>query len=372
VRPRAAFVFQYHSETRNYRSGRLLSKADRQHSREFLVTACSEGSASDIFVSACLPRIAHRAISEGGGCRAGCGVPALALSGGPRGGRSWRVGGRGRRLRRLEGRDRASRCATAIGAPWELPEGVLEPERSPLDGGSRDPCHLEGGGLRATLRQWQGPARALPGGGGGGAPRRVVPGRGGGGSFRRASAVEECAGVAVRRGRPDTPFRGWHGAPTLSHRRRHAHPAAADFRPPTTPASTANATPPPSHRPRAPPASLVFSIPLAPPPRPDAIGKRRSLCGAPASPSHPPTPRCTLGSLLLRDLAWDGRCLHRSPSPPPTPIYWRRTARACCLSHPLPAPHGVRSSASLLSLWTARRRRLRPLRPCWQKTTARM
>ena len=55
---------------------------------------------------------------------------------------------------------------------------MLEPERSPLDGGSRDPCHLEGGGLRATLRQWQGPARALPGGGGGGAPRRACLGRG--------------------------------------------------------------------------------------------------------------------------------------------------------------------------------------------------
>ena len=150
----------------------------------------------------------------------------------------------------------------------------------------------------------------------GGTPPRV-PGRGGGGSFRRASAVGGCAGVAVRSGRPDTPFRGWHGAPTLSHRRRHAHPAAADFRPPTTPASTANAPSPPSHRPRAPPASLVFSIPLAPPPRPDAIGTRRSLSCAPASPSHPPTPRCTLGSLLLGDLARDGRCVHRSPPPPP-------------------------------------------------------
>jgi len=43
---------------------------------------------------------------------------------------------------------------------------VVEPKRSPLDGGSRDLCHLEGVGVRATLRQWQRPARALPGGGG--------------------------------------------------------------------------------------------------------------------------------------------------------------------------------------------------------------
>jgi len=62
VGPRSALVFQYLSETRNYRCGPLLSTADRQLSRDFSVTACSEGSASDIFGSACLPRIAHRAI----------------------------------------------------------------------------------------------------------------------------------------------------------------------------------------------------------------------------------------------------------------------------------------------------------------------
>jgi len=92
---------------------------------------------------------------------------------------------------------------------------MLEPERSPLDGGSRDSRHLEECGLRATLRQWQGHPRALPGGSCGGAPRRVLPGRGGGGSCRRASAVGGCAGVAVRSCRPDTPLRAWNGAPTL-------------------------------------------------------------------------------------------------------------------------------------------------------------
>ena len=154
---------------------------------------------------------------------------------------------------------------------------MLEPERSPLDGGSRDPCHLEGGGLRATLRQWQGPARALPGGGGGGPSRRTAPGGGGGGAFRRASAVGGCAGVAVCSDWPDAPFRGRHGPPTIFYRRRHPHPVATEFCPPTTPVSTANATPPPSHRPCAPLASLCSSLPLAPPPHPDAICTRLSL-----------------------------------------------------------------------------------------------
>jgi len=91
-----------------------------------------------------------------------------------------------------------------------------------------------GGGRRATVRQWQGRARALTG-------------EGGGGAFWSLSAVGVCVCVAVGSGRPDTPFRGPHWPRTIPHRRRHAHPAAAAIFPPAAPVSTTDTIPHPSH-----------------------------------------------------------------------------------------------------------------------------
>jgi len=177
--------------------------------------------------------------------------------------------------------------------------------------------------------------------------------------------------VAVGSGWPDTPFRGPHWQPTIPHRRRHPHPAAADFFPPTTTVSTANATPPPSRRrrllctrptrehgqrdpsciPLSPLASPTPSLPFATPPHLDAICTRLSLSGRAclSSSSSPRTPRRTIASLLPHDLAGHARrsllsvALPHPPRPrsaraplaplgrpPPPPPFPRRTGRPCC------------------------------------------
>ena len=114
--PRSAPVFHSHSQNRNCRSGPILSKAGPRFSLDIIATACAERSALDLSAPAWLPCIAHRAIREWWGCRPRCAAPAERLSMDPRGGRSLHEGGAGRRQRRVEGRDWACRCATAIGA----------------------------------------------------------------------------------------------------------------------------------------------------------------------------------------------------------------------------------------------------------------
>jgi len=211
------------------------------------------------------------------------------------------------------------------------------------------------------MRQWQGPARALPGGGGGGA-------------FWSVSAVGGCDLVADGSGWPDTPFRRPHWPLTIPRRRRHPHPAATDFFPPTTPVSTANATPSPSRRSPSPLASPTPSLPLATPPHPDAIRTRQPLTGRAclSSSSSPRTPRRTLASLLVHDLAGHARrslLLVALSPPPPFP---RRTGRPCCFApSACRAPRGPVVGVSDSS-WTARRRSSQPLPPCWPRTTARM
>jgi len=102
--------------------------------------------------------------------------------------------------------------------------------------------------------------------------------------------------VAVGSGWPDSPVRGLHGPPTIPHRRRHPHPAAADIFPPNTTVSMANATPFPSRRRRLlctrhtpehgqrDPSSIpptTFSTPIAhpfPPTRHHSSLSHKTLC----------------------------------------------------------------------------------------------
>jgi len=189
---------------------------------------------------------------------------------------------------------------------------MWETGRSRLDGGACDRCRLAGGVRRATVRQWQGPARALPGGGGGGA-------------FWSVSAVGGCVCVAVGSGRPDTPLRDSHWPPTNPHSRRHAHPAAADIFPPATPVSTTDTIPHPSadHAGRAP---LASCLPGPPPSQPDAVNTHL--------PFGPHLHLLLHAARFAVPSSYTGSLRARAAWPPPH-------------SRPLPARRGLRAPAGL-------------------------